>query len=74
MNDLFIGYDKIDSVQPRKQYEMFWEGWTLNFWTPTPLGYTSRAGMFRNGQWGVVQACEPNKAGKWRIPARYVKS
>lgn len=43
----------------------FWDGWTLVIFKPTPAGYTSSKGMFRDGQWGLAKRVDPNDQGRY---------
>lgn len=42
-----------------------WDGWTIEIFKPTPAGFTSKRGAFRDGQWGLVTRVTPDDKGIW---------
>lgn len=52
-----------------KNDNAWWEGWTLNVFTPDRRGATRIDGAFHNGQWGIIQRVDPNEKGRYRFRA-----
>jgi hypothetical protein len=50
-----------------------WDGWTIVIFRPSIKGMTSKAGTFRDGQWGFDNRVEVNEAGIWEVDWRNVK-
>lgn len=44
-----------------------WNGWTIEIFKPTPSGFTSKRGAFRDGQWGTLTRVAPDEQGKWKL-------
>lgn len=42
-----------------------WNGWVIELFKPTPSGFTSKNGAFREGQWGKLSRIAPNEQGRW---------
>lgn len=44
-----------------------WNGWVLELFKPTPAGYASKRGAFRNGAWGMLTRVTPDAQGRWKF-------
>ncbi len=45
----------------------YWEGWTINKFTPHPAACFSPKGAFRNNQYGYIETFEVNNKGQWVV-------
>lgn len=73
---LTLGLKKVDAFV-RKQQEagndVWWEGWTMNFFRPSDAAVYSKDGAFRNGVWGYINSVPVSSDGTWEIDYRNVR-
>ena len=72
-----INFKNIDSkvkYWKSKGVDVFWDGWTLSFFTPAPGGYYRQDGIFRNGAWGRLFKAEVRENGTWKVPNSLVNT
>lgn len=50
-----------------------WDGWDIVFHRPAPQGIYSKAGAFRNGEWGFENRSLVTEEGVWQIDWRDVR-
>lgn len=77
MKPKFVSYDEVDSFVEKQQanntkYEWFWDGWTVNIFTPNPRARTNKNGHFRNGNWGFMKEVKPTLKGKWVFDRKFI--
>lgn len=76
MNTLTLGIKKADQFvteQVALGNDVYWDGWDMVFFRPEPKGIYSKAGAFRNGQWGFANRTPVNEKGLWEVDFRNVK-
>lgn len=54
----------------KKNYNLYWDGWTVVETKQSELAKTAPNGIFRNGKWYLAKKFIPNRNG-WDIPNRY---
>lgn len=47
----------------------FWDGWTMVIFVENKRGEHLKAGMRRDGKWGVATRVEPDSTGRYRFRA-----
>ena len=64
----FVSFDEVDEFVEAQQAagrHWFWDGWTLEVFTPMPRARTHRRGAYRAGQWGFISRINPTAKGDW---------
>lgn len=76
MPTLSIGYRRAERFVAEQRSlgkDVFWDGWTMVFFRPSESARKSKAGIYRNGQWGFANRVEVNSEGVWEVDFRNVK-
>lgn len=63
---------KFVSEQQAKGNEIYWNGWDMTFFKPTPNGFMNKRGVFRNGRWGIETRISCDTKGLWKLNPKYV--
>jgi len=72
---VLINHKDIDGLVTRLQHkglDVFWDGWTLQIFSPNPAAYTKTNGSFRNGTWGFTRRIRVRNDGRWAVPQKYL--
>jgi len=56
----------------RRGMEIYWKGWDMIVFKPTPFGFSNEKGAYRSGRWGMQYTVPVGDDGKWRVPAKDV--
>lgn len=75
MKPKFVSYENIDefvSQQQKQGKQWFWDGWTVNIFTPKPRARTHKNGRFHAGQWGFIKEVQPTLKGKWVFDRKHL--
>lgn len=65
-----LNYDQAHKYvedQQAKGRKVFWDGWKIITFTPTPSCLFRTDARFIDGQWGIAKSYPPNSDGKWRV-------
>lgn len=65
--------EKFVSQQQVLGNDVRFDNYDIVFFKPAPNAFYSRAGRFRNGQWGYENRFEIGTDGKWRVEGRNVR-
>jgi hypothetical protein len=68
MKTIMLDYTKAhDFVSSSSHRGYYWDGWDIVRWVPNSSGYTSKNGVFKNGQWGMSYRYPVSNDGTWKI-------
>lgn len=65
--------DKFVERQQKMGVDVFWDGWTMCFFRPEPMGEFSKAGSLHNGQWGYINRFETDDEGVYNLDTRNIR-
>ena len=54
-------------------YNLYWDGWDIKSWRRDHKGFFNKQGIFKNGNWGIVECFAMEDDGTWKVPDKYVK-
>ena len=77
MSRFVVNYDNADEFveqQQKQGIDVGWDGWTMVFWKENDNGFSDKNGARRGDAWGVEVRVEPDSAGLWNVPVKYVAS
>ena len=60
-------------VEKNKNKGFYWDGYTIVKFSPSKNGFTSKDGLYRNGQWGYSVRYNLKDNGTWEISDKYAK-
>lgn len=61
-------YDKAhEYVSSMSHRGYYWDGWDIVRWVPNPSGYSTKAGIFKNGRWGMEFRAKVSNSGTWKL-------
>jgi hypothetical protein len=70
---MILDYDYAHKVV-KKNYNLYWDGWTIVSWRKDSGGMYKKNGIRIKGQWCIHERFEVRSDGKWEIPDRYVRN
>lgn len=77
MKPKYVSYDEIDEFVSKQQKlgkDWFWDGWTVNIFTPSHRARTKVNACYRNGKWGFLKKVSPSPRGNWIFDRKYLNS
>jgi hypothetical protein len=66
----FLDYKAAHNYVDSQNDNVFWDGWDMVIFKPSPVARTRSNGMLRNGVWGTAHRIRVSERGTWRVPVR----
>lgn len=63
--------DEMESIVS-KNNRLFWDGWTVVYQHPNPLGWKHANGAYIDGKWFNLNRYDPGPKG-WDVPERFAR-
>jgi len=66
----FLDYNAAHTFVDSQNNNVFWDGWDIVIFKPTPIARTRSNGMRHHGVWGTAHRIKVSERGTWRVPVR----